>query len=305
MRIVHTSKFGFTLIELLVVISIIALLIALLLPALARAKQYAITISCAARLRSLGQLTAEYTSTYRGYYPPGGYDTSYGNDAEWCNLLFYYSGEPVLPNNDAYLGQIGGQNGLNRNPLPLGLYPKWADLFQDPGALIPNSPSEVLPYGSWPINYAANPWVIEGDLFSPPLGPAQCLPTTAVQNPTDVILYGDATQTFANGGTTWLYYWIWFGAPTQADELAVIDSSLPGGTFTLDGNMLADVSSIGGNSDYPNSNSIWAAGMRFRHNLTDSSTSGVANAVFCDGHVGSINKNTLHPLNILVNPSQF
>lgn len=59
---------GFTLIELLVVISIIALLIALLLPALAMAKQEANSIVCAAKLRSLGQLTDEYSTTYRGFY---------------------------------------------------------------------------------------------------------------------------------------------------------------------------------------------------------------------------------------------
>lgn len=60
---------GFTLIELLVVISIIAVLIALLLPALARAKQLALRIQGASNLRQIGIALHEYANEYRGQYP--------------------------------------------------------------------------------------------------------------------------------------------------------------------------------------------------------------------------------------------
>ncbi|MDA8377859.1 MAG: prepilin-type N-terminal cleavage/methylation domain-containing protein [Planctomycetia bacterium] len=60
---------GFTLIELLVVISIIALLIALLLPALARARQLAVRIQGASNMRQIGIALQEYANTYRGRYP--------------------------------------------------------------------------------------------------------------------------------------------------------------------------------------------------------------------------------------------
>lgn len=93
--------FGFTLIELLVVISIVALLISLLLPALGLARHLAIRTMCTAQHKQIGQAANSYATDFDGRLPPGpGVGAPYYT--EWLQrpafgfyLLTHYLGGPA------------------------------------------------------------------------------------------------------------------------------------------------------------------------------------------------------------------
>ena len=90
------GKKGFTLIELLVVIAIIALLMSILMPALARVRKQAQSVTCMSQIRSWGLLYKLYSDDNNGYFPEGwAYadrhpGTSYGDYGLWFNSLRPY-----------------------------------------------------------------------------------------------------------------------------------------------------------------------------------------------------------------------
>lgn len=64
------AKNGFTLIELLVVVSIIALLVSILMPALGRARQQAQSVVCQANLKQIALGSMMFADEHDGYGPP-------------------------------------------------------------------------------------------------------------------------------------------------------------------------------------------------------------------------------------------
>jgi general secretion pathway protein G len=167
---------GFTLVELLVVIGIIAMLISILLPALAKARRSAAAISCASNLKQIGQAFSMYANEtmYGGYLPaPLANGESWPDGFWWAKLLPYLSPQKF--------DSLTFAQGSNKYPLLYG------GVFRCPGKANWDlaGPTDVnrISYG---MNQFSNPYA--------PTQPRRCVKLNRVGEFTGVAAVGSGTK---------------------------------------------------------------------------------------------------------------
>ena len=183
--VIHRHRAGFTLIELLVVVGIVAVVLGLLLPVLARARRVAHQVSCASNMRQVGCALLAYATRHNGAWPAPALAWNFQFDEDWVHWQ---------PTRDWRQGSIMPYLGYDAEVLkcPAGV--------PERGETVAHGGRRFAPY---PFSYAVNV-ALTGDWTGPPpyRNPSRCRLHRVVGASHKVLLLEEQV-TAINDGVWW------------------------------------------------------------------------------------------------------
>ena len=155
---------SFTLVELLVVIAIIAILAAILLPSLSRARDMAHQIHCTNNLRQIGTVTVLYVDTYDGRI-------YYERDSTVIHLTrWHYLAKGILSGNSANTITINSNSAIYWCP-------------KDRNLVTNKNATPAVRFANGRSSYGFNYWYLDG------------VKTNRIRRPSETVLLADASTT--------------------------------------------------------------------------------------------------------------
>ena len=180
-----SKRIGFTLVELLVVISIIAILLAILIPTLQKAQEQAKNVVCRANVKQWAVMLTMYVNVNNGHFFPG---FSEPNGLWMMRLRPYYSNVDKIrlcPKATKFLSTVGGPDPVYCTP-----FTAWG-IYGDKNYGVPYF-GEKGQYGS----YGTNEWICDppvvGTYFTIENPTYYWRTITGVKNPRTIPAFGDS-----------------------------------------------------------------------------------------------------------------